>query len=282
MKGFDQTVLAPLLPVLERERALVRTLESHRVTPQQFLVYVYDRELSKQRTVGIIITIILAGLLFSLAYPQGLAPGIAGALLGLGIGWGALRLMQNKQSRYLDYPDNTAGGFTALGVLNAWNAKKVAQWDDAQWQRVCAHRPNLSQKRYRRLPAEPKTARERQQMTRMTPRKQRIVRPFERAQHIALWGILLCVPLVFLDDLLAGLWGFAMLFLWLTLEGVIGFITRHTGAFAAAENVDVYGWPARVISVILVIIGLMLFLPTAMGFAITIFRIANGIDTQGF
>lgn len=266
MKGFNETIFAPLLPAFKQQTALMAFLQTQRVSPERFLVYQFDKELHKTEMAGYVITIILVGVLGGFGYGGGKSAGVnpwftglAFGLLGLMIGWGALRITRGKHSRYVNYPDETPSGFLALGMVNKWTVKALKEIPEAEWNRVRSFSPDLSRRRYTRAGGGSRKG-EQEKLTKLTPRKLEIITTIERVQRVAAWAILLAVISFFINSIFFFFWGWFCAGVWIVLEMVKGYIERRVGAFSAASTVEILGWPARIIAILLIPIFTLLFL----------------------
>ncbi len=268
MENFNDTIFAPLLPSLKQQTAVMAHLKSKRVSPEQFLVYQFDKELHKAEIAGYFVTAVLILVLGGLGYvgakdavevTNPLWWSLAFGLLGLLIGWGSLRLMRGKHSRYLSYPDATSSGFLALGMVNKWTVAVLKNIPEAEWVRIRTYAPNLAKRRYTRAGGGSKKG-EQEKLTKLTPRKLAAIASIERVQRVAAWAILLVVISFFIDSMFFFFWGWFCGGVWIVLEMVRGFIERRVGGFAAASTVEILGWPARVIAVILIPIFTLIFL----------------------
>ena len=68
MENFNDTIFAPLLPSLKQQTAVMAHLKSKRVSPEQFLVYQFDKELHKAEIAGYFVTAVLILVLVGLGY----------------------------------------------------------------------------------------------------------------------------------------------------------------------------------------------------------------------
>lgn len=266
MNGFNETIFAPLLPAFKQQTGVMAFLKTMNVSPESFLVYQFDKELHKTEVAGYAITailvIVLGGFGFGGGMEAGVNPwltGIAFGLLGLVIGWGALRITRGKHSRYVHYSDETPSGFLALGMVNKWTVKALKAIPDAEWNRMRTYAPDLSCRRYTRAGGGARKG-EQEKLTKLTPRKLSAITTIERIQRMAAWAIFLTLISFFIDSIFFFFWGWFCAGVWIVLEMVKGYIERRVGAFSAASTVEILGWPARFIAILLIPIFTLLFL----------------------
>ena len=239
-------------------------LKQHGVTQDQLVAFLHAREIRKTRSVGFVITAALTLGLFFLGwssaneYPWAL--GVGAGALGLVIGILAIRHSEGRRSRWIDYPDDTAPGFTLLGVLHALSPEQLAKISEEDWERM------------RSLPKHtaPKTDRETSLKTlmNMTPKKERLARNLHRWQKWACWMILPGLLVLVTPGMFFLWWAWTFAGLWLGLEAVLGIVERKIGFFSETQNIDIYGRPAQIISwFVLLVWFLVFFVPGVLGMA---------------
>ncbi len=186
--------------------------------------------------------------------------GAGGVTLGLLTTWGTVRHLNGKRWKYVDEPDETASGYQLLGIVHRLDAKHLIQLSAVDWERIKRFRPRASSKKSTRLPTEPLSEKARVTLMRMTPKKQRLVERMERWQRWSLYPMPLALLTFFTNGLFFVFWLWFFAGLWLTLEAIIGLIHQRIGVFSETTTLDIYGWPARVFAVLVLIIALLVFL----------------------
>ena len=270
------SILDELIAVLNKDAKALSVLRTHGVSAETYTAYVYDDELRKARRVGLAIGTVLTVGLFFLAWFAAadavssrmaqLAFGLGGGGLGLLITWGTLRHMAGKRWKYLDEPDETSSGFNLIGMVNRLDAKHMKGLNQKTWNRLKAFRPDLSAKRYQRLPTEPHAQVERGRLMQMTPRKERIVARLGYLRRWSAYALLLVVLTPFVGDLFFLFWFWFVAGVWLALESVAGIVKRQIGVFSEATTIDLYGWPARAFAGLALFLAIVIFiLPGILG-----------------
>ncbi|NQV12340.1 hypothetical protein HQ524_03170 [Candidatus Uhrbacteria bacterium] len=272
------TMIDDLLTVLLKDTKAVAVLKKESVKPKVYVAYVYDSEIRKSivsgYAIGAILTTFLGWASYSsaidleLTVSSALLFAICGVALGVFITFGALRIMKGKQSKYVGYPGETASGFSLLGIVNRLSYKAVNKISSKTWDKIRAYSPDFSSNKYKHLPSESKMTLDRKALMKMTPRKKLQVDHLKRAQKISLWFLPIGVLTFFTDGLLP-LW-IAIFFggVWFCAEGLIGWIERKIGFFSASSDGELYGWPARVSALVIIMTAVMLgIIPGILGTA---------------
>lgn len=262
--GMSQpkTIAEAFVPVLLENRWVREKLASHNIDPQAYVLYMYARERAKERRVGIALTAVFVIVFFALGYVavgeyEDISPIWVGAILGalgLLLGLGAMKYMGGWRLPYTNNPDNQSRGFTYLGLLNTFSSKYVKRLTPAQWEQIASARLDPADKRFALPQPEERHEAKLKAATRLSSGQAHLVAALERVQRWSAWGVLVVVLMFFTDGYFFGYLAWTFGSLWFFLEGLIGWVRKKVSGFDV-ETVEVYGWPARVMAVVIMMTG---------------------------
>lgn len=268
------TIADPFVPVLLKTAGVRELLEEQSVEPERYVLYMYARQRALARRAGMAITSVFVVLFFALGYEAGLdipdasafVVGLIAALFGLAIGWGGLKYQEGWRLPYTNNPDNQSRGFLALGLLNTFSLKYMKRLTPAQWEAIRQAQIDPQHPRFALPPSEDRRAAKLEAMTRLSASRQRLVDVLVRAQRVCAWGVL-AIVLALLTDGMFFVWlGWTFGSLWFLLEGVIGWMRKKVSGFDV-ETVEVYGWPARAMAVVIILTGAIFAVVGILGMA---------------
>lgn len=269
-KKYKGTVVEELIHYLEADTK--KYIKKQGVSPEEYLAFVYNYTLREGDAAGYAITVFLTFSFGFIAYNAGQEyghPWIAAlcfGALGLLIGGGGLRYMHGKKSKYVDHPDNTSSGFIRMGVMDKTSLEYVKKINAKGWENVKKFSPNLNAKMYRHFVGDPKNKKERQELMKMTPEKEKHVARVAKLERFFWWAVLPGLLFPFFEGMFLLWWAWfsvGMAFFFLSYKG---FVERRMGFFAAADTVELYGWPARLSAGLCMFIGVIIFiLPGILG-----------------
>jgi len=208
-----------------------------------------------------ILTIVLGGLAFFIAYNDPdptipfwlrlLFPIMFGGL-GLLIGVLAIRHIQGKRSKYVEYADeDSAENYICLGVLDKTSLKYVKNISDSRWVEI---------KNYKMIDIPKK---EKAKSIKLSAKTQKIVNKIRFIEKLFLLAIIPGLALFpFIDSLSMFflMWAWFMAGVWLFTNSLRSLIEGKFGIFTAANNVDFYGWPAKFFAGFMMFIALIIFI----------------------
>lgn len=269
---YMPTIADQFTPVLLDTAGVRKLLEEQRIEPEKYVLYMYARQRAQARRAGMAITAIFVVVFFALGYLAALdipdvsafVVGLIAALLGLAIGVGALKYQEGWRLPYTNNPDNQSRGFLALGLLNSFSLKYMKRLTPAQWEAIRQAQIDPQDPRFAILAPEDRHAAKLEAMTRLPSSHQRLVDVLSRVQRWSAWGMLVIVLALFTKGMFFVWLGWTFGSLWFLLEGVIGWINKKVSGFDV-ETVEVYGWPARAIAIVIILTGLIFAIVGILG-----------------
>ncbi len=267
-----KTIAEAFVPVLVENQEVREKLASHNIDPQTYVLYMYAHERSRARNVGIALTVVFTIVFFALGFVAAgerddVSPMWVGAILGslgLLLGIGGMKYQQGWRLPYTNNPDNLSKGFTYLGLLNTFSIKYIKRLTDAKWKAIARARLDPADKRFALPQAEDRREAKLKAATHLTPRQARVVAVLERVQRASAWGALVVVLMFFTDGYFFAFLAWTSGSLWFFLDGLIGWIKRFMAAFTS-ETVEVYGWPARIVAVVVMLTAAMFLAGGVLG-----------------
>lgn len=272
-QNLESTVFGNLYPLLAQEPQVLSFLEEKKVTPLQYMAYLYDSVLESQSRAGRVITAVLTLILTGISFLSARelpdvgpsAPWLAafaGGALGLFIGWGTLRHMEGKRLlSFVDTPDNLSSDFTRLAILERLKFKHLKKINDETWDEIRQTTPNLKKRRYRQVPDARMSEEEKARFRQMPPEKQKRVEWLTQLRKGSGWLILPMLLFPFDDSLFFFFWGWTFAGFWLLFESMISYLKREMGFWGeGGGDVVVYGKPAIFVALMMMFIAFVIFI----------------------
>jgi hypothetical protein len=254
------TIADQFVPVLLDTAGVRNLLEEQCVEPERYILYMYARQRALARRAGMAITAVFVVVFFALGYSAALnipdvsAPvvGLIAAFLGLAIGVGALKYQEGWRLPYTNNPDNQSRGFLALGLLNSFSFKYMKRLTPTRWEAIRQAKIDPGDKRFAVPFPEERHAAKLKSVSRLSPRQERLAVALERAQRWSAWSVLVVVLMFFTEGYFFAYLAWTAGSVWFFLEGLVGWIRKKVAAFDV-ETVEIYGWPARIVSVVIML-----------------------------
>lgn len=269
---YKCAVTKELMSYLESEPGMISFLGKKGVDPEGYALFVYTDEVLSSVHAGHVITLILMLLIGGIGYAGGgggngsIVFGFAGAVLGLLIGVLAVRNLQGKQSKYVDYPDiDRPGNYLRLGIMNKMSGAYMRKITPAKWEKIKKFSPDLSKKMYQKFVGDSKTEDSKAELMKLTPARERLAAKFRKMVRFSWWAVLPGLLFPFFEGDFFLWWGWLFIGMALMFMGFQGLAERKFGFFEI-NNVDLYGWPATISALVCVMIALMIFIfPGVLG-----------------
>lgn len=263
---YKCAVTKELLSYLKLEPGMISFLEKKGVDPEGYALFVYTDEVRSSVHAGYVITLVLMLVLGSLGYAGGgggngsIAFGLAAAVLGLLIGVLAVRNLQGKQSKYVDYPDmDRPANYLRLGIMNRMSLAHVKKISPAKWEKIKKFSPDLSDRIYKKFVGDSKVADERSELMKLTPARERLAGRFKKVEKFFWWATLAGFLFPFFEGYFFLWWVWFSIGMALLFMGLKDFTERKFGFFEI-NNVDLYGWPAQFSALVLTALALLIFI----------------------
>jgi hypothetical protein len=260
------STLAPYLDAKSKD-----LLAKHNIKPEQYILFAYDHALKKTERIGYIITGVLFVVLFTLGFgagrevaiehlitnplfPYGTA--LATGALGFLIGYLSVRHMRGQQSKYVEYPDSTEGGFILIDILEALKANHIKTLSPETIEQIQTFSPDLSSKRFQALPGA-----HRAQTCELSDHCKDVIEKIAKAKKVAAWLLLPGILFVFGETLFFIFWAWFFAGIWLLLDIIVGFIKKETRVMGDGGQTMVFkGWPATFFNIVLTIVAVLIFI----------------------
>lgn len=263
---YECVVTDELMSYLESEPGIISFLEKKGVDPEGYALFVYTDEVRSSVHAGYIITLVMMIVFGGFGYAGGgggngsIIFGLAAAVLGLLIGFLAVRNLQGKQSKYVDYPDiDRPANHLRISITNRMSMAHVKKISPAKWEKIKKFSPDLNDRIYKKFVGDSKVADERSELMKLTKERERLAGRFKKVEKFFWWAVLggFLFPLFEGYGFLWWSWfSVGMAFLFFSLRG---FVERKFGFFET-NNVDLYGWPAQVSALVCAAVALVVFI----------------------
>lgn len=263
---YKCAVTKELMFYLGSEPGMISFLEKKGVDPEGYVLFIYTDEVRSSVHAGYIITLVMMIAFGGFGYAGGgggngsIAFGFAGALLGLAIGFLAVRNLQGKQSAFVDYPDmDRPANHLRISIMNRMSMAHVRKISLAKWEKIKKFSPDLDDRIYKKFVGDSKVEEERVKIMKLTPKRERLAGKFKKAEKFFWWAVLGGFLFPFFEGYGFLWWSWfsvGMAFLFFSLRG----FTERKFGFFETNNVDLYGWPAQVSALVCAAVALVVFI----------------------